>query len=68
MKHGQPVPADGVSPPLNRAVLFANTGRAMGDAPREVKLRHIGNCLKADAAYGKGVAAALGIPLREVPK
>jgi len=40
----------------------------MGDAPREVKLRHIGNCMKADQAYGKGVADALGIPLSEVPK
>jgi catalase len=54
--------------PAQQAVLFANTGRAMGDAFREVKLRHIGNCLKADPAYGKGVAKALGIPLSEVPK
>ena len=36
-----------------------------GDAPREIKVRHIGNCLKADPAYGKGVADALGIPLSE---
>jgi len=49
-------------------VLFANTARAMGDAPREVKVRHIGNCLKADPAYGKGVADAMGIPLSEIPK
>ena len=48
-------------------VLFANTGRAMGDAPREIKIRHIGNCLKADEAYGKGVADAPGIPLGEMP-
>ncbi|MCX6094915.1 MAG: catalase [Candidatus Bipolaricaulota bacterium] len=46
--------------------LFGNTARALGDAPREVKIRHIGNCFKADPAYGKGVAAALGIPLSEV--
>jgi catalase len=52
--------------PEQKKVLFENTGRAMGDAPREVKLRHIGNCLKADPAYGKGVADALGIPLSEV--
>jgi len=31
-------------------------------------LLHIGNCLKADPAYGKGVADALGIPLSEVEK
>jgi catalase len=49
-------------------VLFENTARALGDAPREIKIRHIGNCLKADPAYGKGVADALGIPLSEVPK
>jgi catalase len=49
-------------------ILFGNTARAMGDAPREVKIRHIGNCLKADPAYGKGVAAALGIPPSEIPK
>jgi len=29
---------------------------------------HIGNCLKADPAYGEGVAMALGIPLSEVQK
>jgi catalase len=31
-------------------VLFENTTRAMGDAPGEVKLRTIGNCMKADPA------------------
>jgi catalase len=40
----------------------------MGDAPKEIKLRHIGNCLKADPAYGKGVANALGIKVSEVSK
>ncbi len=44
-----------------KQALFENTARAMGDAPREVKLRHIGNCMKADPAYGEGVASALGI-------
>ena len=48
--------------------LFGNTARAMGDAPEEIKIRHIGNCMKADPAYGKGVAKALGIPLSKVPK
>ena len=54
--------------PEQQQVLFANTARAMGDAPRQVKLRHISNCLKADPAYGKGVADALGIPLSKLPK
>jgi len=40
----------------------------MGDAPRAIKLRHTGNCLKADPAYGKAVADAQGIPLSKVPK
>jgi catalase len=47
-------------------VLFGNTARALGDAPQEVKVRHVDNCLKADPAYGEGVAAALGIPLSVV--
>lgn len=46
-------------------VLFENTARAMGDAPKEIKIRHIGNCMKADPAYGKGVAEALCISLDE---
>nr|WP_321237811.1 catalase [uncultured Tolumonas sp.] len=48
--------------------LFENTARAMGDAPKEIKIRHISNCLKADPAYGAGVANALGISLNDVPK
>ena len=43
--------------------LFGNTARAMGDAPEEIKIRHIGNCLKADENYGKGVSKALKIDL-----
>ena len=48
--------------------LFGNTGRAMGDAPKEIKIRHIGNCMKADPAYGRGVAKALEISIDEIPK
>ena len=54
--------------PGQQKVLFENTDRALGDAPREIKIRHIGNCLKADPAYGKGLADAIGIPLSEVSK
>jgi len=46
--------------------LFGNTARAMGDAPKEIKIKHISNCLKADPAYGEGVAKALEISLSEV--
>ena len=50
-----------------QAILFANTARAIGSAPREIQIRHIGNCLKADPAYGKGVAEAIGILLNDLP-
>ncbi|HOF87901.1 MAG TPA: catalase, partial [Armatimonadota bacterium] len=52
--------------PAQQAALFGNTARAMGDAPDEVKARHIANCLRADPAYGQGVAEALGIALDDV--
>jgi catalase len=54
--------------PAQQQVLFENTARAMGDAPREIKVRHITNCSKADPAYGEGVANALGIPIAEIPQ
>ncbi len=48
--------------------LFANTASSMGAIPVEIKIRHIGNCMKADPAYGKGVADTLGISLDDVPR
>ena len=65
--YAQPRALFQIMTPEQKQVLFENTGRAMGDAPREVKLRHIGNCLRCDPAYGKGVADALGIAIEEVP-
>lgn len=47
--------------PAQQQLLFDNTARAMGDAPQDIKQRHIGHCLKADPAYGAGVAKALGL-------
>jgi len=41
--------------------LFENTARAMGDAPKAIKARHVENCRRADPAYGQGVAKALGL-------
>ena len=49
-----------------KKVLFGNTSRALADAPKEIKIRHISHCLKADPAYGNGVAAALGIQINEI--
>jgi catalase len=51
--------------PAQRKTLFENTARSIGDAPREIQLRHVRHCLKADPAYGEGVAKALGIPVGE---
>lgn len=47
-------------------VLFENTARAMGDAPRGIKIRHISNSMKADQAYREDVAGAPGTPRSEV--
>ena len=52
--------------PAQRQVLYRKY-RALrwrcteGKPPREIQLRHIGNCMQADPAYGNGVAKALGI-------
>jgi catalase len=52
--------------PAQQEALYANTARAMGDAPREIKIRHIRHCAQADPAYGAGVARAMGIPMADV--
>ncbi len=50
-----------------KKALFDNTARAMGDANETIKRRHIDNCLRADPAYGEGVAKALGLTLVAEP-
>ena len=52
--------------PAQQQVLFDNTARSLGGAAKAIQLRHIANCLKADPAYGSGVAKALGIPADEI--
>ena len=52
--------------PDQQQALFGNTARAIGPARIEIKHRHIRNCQRADPAYGKGVADALGIDLADV--
>jgi catalase len=42
--------------PARQQVLFENKAGAMGDSRRHIKQRHIANCLRADSAYGEGVA------------
>jgi catalase len=54
--------------PEQQKALFENTARDISGAPKEIKIKHISNCFKADKAYGEGVAKATGIKLSEVPK
>jgi catalase len=48
-----------------KARLIGNIVAAMNSVPREIQLRQIGHFLKADRAYGEGVAQGLGIALAE---
>jgi len=64
--YAQPAALFRLMTPAQQQVLFENTARAVGGAPREIQLRHAGNCYKADKAYGEGVAKALGIPLEDI--
>lgn len=52
--------------PAEQQRLFENTARNMQGTTKEVQLRHINHCYKADPAYGEGVAKALGISMSEV--
>src|SRR4030042_495056 len=54
--------------PEQQKALFENTARDISVAPKEIKIKHISNCLKANKAYGVGVAKAMGIKLSEVSK
>jgi hypothetical protein len=46
----------------------SRTPHAIADTPEMASNRHIGNFLKVDSAYRKGVTDAIGIPLEKVPK
>lgn len=61
--YSQPRDLFNIMSPEEKQRLFENTARAMGDAPVEIKKRHISNCLKVSQAYGEGVAKAAGISL-----
>jgi catalase len=52
--------------PAQQQALFDNTAAELASVDDVVRKRHIGNCMKADPAYGEGVAKALGIPLSEI--
>ncbi|MFG8604305.1 catalase [Pseudomonas aeruginosa] len=57
--YSQPAALFRLMSPAQQQALFDNTARAMRGASQEVIERHIGNCSKADPAYGAGVAAAI---------
>ncbi|WP_145013004.1 catalase [Pseudomonas oryzihabitans] len=52
--------------PDQQALLIGNLVGALGSVTRDVQLRQIGHFLKADPAYGMGVAKGLGIDPSEV--
>ena len=49
-----------------KQILFDNTAASLGNAPKEIQLRHIVNCLRAEPEYGVGIAKALNISLDEL--
>lgn len=61
--YSQPAALFNIMTDEEKQLLFDNTARAMGDAPDNIKKRHIKNCNMADKAYGIGVAKALGFSL-----
>lgn len=52
--------------PEQRKALFENTASAIGDIPKEIKLRHISHCYKVDPEYERGLADVLGISIYEI--
>ena len=51
--------------PEQKQRLFGNLARHMTGVPREIQLRQICHFFRADAAYGLGVAQALGLDVGE---
>jgi catalase len=49
-----------------KALLISNIVGAMQSVTRDVQRRQIGHFLKADRAYGEGIAHGLSVPLSEV--
>ena len=47
--------------PQQQQALFASTAAEMAGVDEAVKKHHVRNCLKADLAYGEGVARGLGV-------
>lgn len=54
--------------PAQQQVLFSNTAAEVGGAEQFIQERHALNCYRADAAYGQGVADALGLDMAAIVK
>ena len=52
--------------PDKQKLLFENTANNMSSVTKEVKIRHIKNCFKADKNYGEGLAKAMNIPMSDI--
>lgn len=52
--------------PEKQQILFDNTAAEVGGAEQFIQERHIRNCYKADPAYGRGVADALGLEITKI--
>jgi len=52
--------------PKQQQALFNNTAAEVGGAEQFIQERHVKNCYKADPAYGKGVADALGLDISKI--
>lgn len=50
---------------VKRQELIDNIVAAMQSVPQAIQARQIGHFLKADPAYGRGIAAALGINISD---
>ena len=48
-----------------QGILFDNTARNLNGVPKEIQLRHLKHCYKADPAYGEGIGKLLGIAVSE---
>ncbi|WP_313890905.1 catalase [Psychrobacillus sp.] len=52
--------------PEQQQTLFENTARNINGVDKHIQIRHITHCYKADPAYGKGIADAIGIAWGDV--
>ena len=66
--YSQPGALFRLMPADEQQLLFENTARQIGGAELFIQQRHVRNCYKADPAYGKGIADALGISLEDALK